>query len=132
MDNTVYNYFRVGLRWDVFPEKLWPNRTVPYAISPLYEPEDHITIRTAIRTLSMMTCVKFVNWNGKDDDFLLIWPIKYPKVRDLSFEDKIKNYVCRDAGATWAKLEEHKLCPCSHLTQRVLIVWGAKEELCMS
>lgn len=26
-----------------------------------------------------MTCVKFVPWNGKAKDFLLIWPIKYPK-----------------------------------------------------
>lgn len=43
MDNIVYNYWRVGLRWDVFPEKIWPNATVPYAISPLYEPEDQVT-----------------------------------------------------------------------------------------
>jgi hypothetical protein len=98
----LFSYYRVGLRWDVFPKKLWPNRTVPvmksrlfnhsiqtnlsfyytyikYAISPLYEPEDMITIMTAIRTISTMTCVKFVRWNGKQDDFLLIWPIKFPK-----------------------------------------------------
>lgn len=80
IDNELYSYFRVGLKWDVFPEKLWPNRTVPYAISPLYEPEDMITILTAIRSLNTMTCVKFVKWNGKVDDFLLIWPIKYPRV----------------------------------------------------
>lgn len=79
IDNELYSYFRVGLRWDVFPEKLWKNRTVPYAISPLYEPEDMITILTAIRTINSMTCVKFVKWNGKQEDFLLIWPIKYPK-----------------------------------------------------
>lgn len=79
-DNELFSYFRVGLKWDVFPEKLWPNRTVPYAISPLYEPEDMITILTAIRSLNTMTCVKFVKWNGKSDDFLLIWPIKYPRV----------------------------------------------------
>lgn len=36
-----------------------------------------------------MTCVKMVPWNGKAKDFLLIWPIKFPKgykqraVRDL-------------------------------------------------
>lgn len=80
IDNELYSYFRVGLKWDVFPEKLWPNRTIPYAISPLYEPEDMVTILTAIRTLNTMTCLKFVKWNGKVDDFLLIWPIKYPKV----------------------------------------------------
>lgn len=80
IDNELYSYFRVGLKWDVFPEKLWHNRTIPYAISPLYEPEDMVTILTAIRTLNTMTCLKFVKWNGKVDDFLLIWPIKYPKV----------------------------------------------------
>ncbi|CAO1316951.1 unnamed protein product [Diamesa hyperborea] len=79
MDNEIYKYWRVGLRWDVFPDKLWPNRTIPYAISPLYDAEDMITIYTAIRTLSTMTCIKFRKWNGKEDDFLLIWPIKYPK-----------------------------------------------------
>lgn len=26
-----------------------------------------------------MTCVRFVPWNGKTKDYLLIWPIKYPK-----------------------------------------------------
>jgi len=26
-----------------------------------------------------MTCVRFVPWDGKAKDFLLIWPIKYPK-----------------------------------------------------
>lgn len=85
MDNEIYKYWRVGLRWDVFPDKLWPNRTIPYAISPLYDAEDMITIYTAIRTLNTMTCIKFRKWNGKEDDFLLIWPIKYPKV-SFSFE----------------------------------------------
>lgn len=83
MDNEIYKYWRVGLRWDVFPDKLWPNRTIPYAISPLYDAEDMITIYTAIRTLNTMTCIKFRKWNGKEDDFLLIWPIKYPKVSFL-------------------------------------------------
>lgn len=36
MTNDVYNYWRVGLKWDVFPNKLWKNGTVPYVISPLY------------------------------------------------------------------------------------------------
>jgi hypothetical protein len=27
IDNELFSYFRVGLKWDVFPEKLWPNRT---------------------------------------------------------------------------------------------------------
>lgn len=32
----IFDFWRVGLRWDIFPEKLWLNRTVPYLISPLY------------------------------------------------------------------------------------------------
>ncbi|EEB14095.1 Low choriolytic enzyme precursor, putative [Pediculus humanus corporis] len=87
LTNEFYDYWRVGLRWDVFPEKLWPNNTVPYVISPLYgyiklrgiHVDDYVTIYTAIRTINYMTCIKFVPWNGKIKDFLLIWPIKYPK-----------------------------------------------------
>lgn len=36
MDNEIYHYWRVGLKWDVFPDKLWKNATIPYVISPLY------------------------------------------------------------------------------------------------
>lgn len=42
MDNSMYKYWRVGLRWDVFPERLWPNGTIPYAISPLYDADDQV------------------------------------------------------------------------------------------
>lgn len=79
LTNEAYDYWRVGLRWDVFPDRLWTNNTVPYVISPLYEPAEYVTIYKAIRTLGFMTCIKFVPWNGKVKDYLLIWPIKYPK-----------------------------------------------------
>lgn len=96
MTNEIYNYWRVGLRWDTFPEKLWKNGTIPYVISPLYgkllfavttsstyiifiEPSDQVTIFKAIKTINFMTCVRFVPWNGKTKDYLLIWPIKYPR-----------------------------------------------------
>lgn len=36
MDNEIYQYWRVGLKWEVFPDKLWKNGTIPYIISPLY------------------------------------------------------------------------------------------------
>lgn len=65
--------------WDVFPDRMWPNATVPYVISPLYEPADQATIYQAVRTIGFMTCVKFVPWDGETKDYLLIWPIKYPK-----------------------------------------------------
>lgn len=79
LNNEVYDYWRVGLRWDIFPERMWENGTVPYVISPLYDPSDYITIYRAISTINFMSCVKLVPWNGKQKDFLLIWPIKYPK-----------------------------------------------------
>ncbi|XP_049818579.1 hatching enzyme 1.2 isoform X2 [Aethina tumida] len=79
MNEDIYNYWRVGIRFDTFPEKLWKNRTIPYVISPLYDGSDRVTIYKAIRTLNFMTCVRFVPWNGKSKDYLLIWPIKYPK-----------------------------------------------------
>ncbi|XP_050527087.1 hatching enzyme 1.2-like [Daktulosphaira vitifoliae] len=78
LNNEIFDYWRVGLRWDIFPEKLWLNRTVPYLISPLYETEHRLLIYKAIRTLNFFTCIKFVPWNGKLKDYLLIWPVKYP------------------------------------------------------
>ncbi|XP_072756227.1 hatching enzyme 1.2-like isoform X2 [Anoplolepis gracilipes] len=78
-DIAYFNYLRVGLRWDVFPDKLWQNRTVPYVISVLYDPQDYIKIYKAITYINYMTCIKFIPWDGKLKDFLLIWPIMYPK-----------------------------------------------------
>lgn len=42
------------------------------------ETEEYITIYQAIRILNFMTCIKFVPWDGKAKDYLLIWPVKYP------------------------------------------------------
>lgn len=42
IDLEMYKNWRVGLSWDAFPERKWPNRTVPYVISPLYEPDDQV------------------------------------------------------------------------------------------
>lgn len=44
LDLQMYKLWRVGLNWNAFPERMWPNRTVPYAISPLYEPEDQVSV----------------------------------------------------------------------------------------
>nr|XP_023024423.1 astacin [Leptinotarsa decemlineata] len=79
LTNEFYNYWRVGIKFDVFPDKMWKNGVVPYTISPLYEPSEEVTIIKAIRYLNFMTCLRFVPWDGKSKDYLLIWPIKYPK-----------------------------------------------------
>lgn len=44
-----------------------------------------------------MTCIKFVPWNGKDKDYLLIWPIKYPS--------GCWSYVGRTGGAQIVSLK---------------------------
>ncbi|XP_037040521.1 zinc metalloproteinase nas-15-like [Bradysia coprophila] len=79
IDNIMHDFWKVGLLWTVFPERLWPNNTVPYYISPLYDPADHMIILKALRTIKFMTCIRFIPWNGVSKDFLLIWPMKYPK-----------------------------------------------------
>ncbi|GFG33885.1 hypothetical protein Cfor_09856 [Coptotermes formosanus] len=79
LTSEMYDFWRVGLRWDVMPERKWTNNTVPYVISPLYDTSDYVTIYNAILTINMLTCVKFVPWDGKAKDFLLIWPVKYPQ-----------------------------------------------------
>nr|CAD7453280.1 unnamed protein product [Timema tahoe] len=43
------------------------------------ETEDYITIYKSITMLNFMTCIRFLPWDGKAEDFLLIWPVKYPK-----------------------------------------------------
>ncbi len=91
--NDVFNYWRVGLRFENFPRKKWSNRTIHYVISPLYEPEDKITILTAIRTIAQTTCLKFPKWDGKAKDFLLIWPIKFPKVSFQNFSNIKLNHT---------------------------------------
>lgn len=124
INNEIFNYWRVGLRWDKFPKKLWPNRTIPYAISPLYEPEDMVTILTAINTIRRMTCLKFPKWNGKQSDFLLIWPIKYPKVAKIFHSIVMLTcFIFRAAGVLWEKLVDLKFCRFNHLTIQAPIVY---------
>ncbi|XP_056643093.1 hatching enzyme 1.2-like [Diorhabda sublineata] len=79
LTNDFYDYWRVGIKFDKFPDKLWLKGIVPYVISPLYEPSERVTILTAIKIINFMTCIRFVPWNGTSKDYLLIWPIKYPK-----------------------------------------------------
>ncbi|KAK2703056.1 hatching enzyme 1.2-like [Artemia franciscana] len=75
----AYRLWRVGLRWDVFPERKWDNATVPYYISDKYSPTEKQIIQTAVHTLGLLTCVKFVPYEGnKTTDYLLIWPVTRP------------------------------------------------------
>jgi len=42
------------------------------------EPEDREIIQSAIYTLNLLTCVKFVPYDGEVEDYLLIWPVEEP------------------------------------------------------
>lgn len=50
-----------------------------------------------MRTLSVLTCVRFVPWNGRTADYLLIWPIRYPS--------GCWSYVGRTGGAQIVSLQ---------------------------
>ncbi|XP_045601849.1 seminal metalloprotease 1 isoform X2 [Procambarus clarkii] len=69
---------RVGLNWNVFPERRWTNATVPYVISDHYLPREQDMIERAVATINFMTCVKFVPWDGEARDYVLFWPAKKP------------------------------------------------------
>jgi hypothetical protein len=71
-----------------FQEGLWSTELLvflvrwwlPYPLCcDVTDTPDYVTIYKAITNLNVMTCVRFVPWNGKDKDFLLIWPVKQPK-----------------------------------------------------
>jgi len=41
-------------------------------------PNDRVKIQSAVYTLSMMTCINFVPYDGEQKDYLLIWPVEKP------------------------------------------------------
>lgn len=79
MSNDDYKSYKLAINFGIFPEKRWPNRKIHYVISALYKPDDAIVIKTAIRTLNELSCLKFVPYDASSKDFLLIWPVKYPE-----------------------------------------------------
>lgn len=41
--------------------------------------KSQIVIQEAIRQLNLATCLKYVPWDGKANDYLIIWPFEFPK-----------------------------------------------------
>jgi hypothetical protein len=78
MTNAAYTFYKLGLDWNTFTERKWPNRKIAYSISPLYDTSDLVTINAAIRTINQLSCLKFIPQDGSHKDFLLIWPVKLP------------------------------------------------------
>lgn len=51
LDVNMLQKMRLGLSWTAYPERKWPNRTIPYAISKLYEPEDRVMCKNSFGSL---------------------------------------------------------------------------------
>jgi len=41
-------------------------------------PQEFVIIETALKVLSFYTCVKFKEWEGREKDYLVIWPVEKP------------------------------------------------------
>lgn len=77
ISNEDYKELRLGVNFIKFPDRKWPNMTVPFVISALYSSPDSVSINNAIRTLNSLSCLKFKPYAG-EKDHLLIWPVQYP------------------------------------------------------
>ncbi|CAL8083276.1 unnamed protein product [Orchesella dallaii] len=69
---------RVGINFEKFPDRRWPNNTIYYMISHLYYPEQYRIVKTALDILDFFTCIDFKEWDGKEPDYLIVWPVKKP------------------------------------------------------
>lgn len=78
INNEDYRELRLGVNFAQFPNRKWPNFTVPFMISPLYSDDDIATINKAIITLNSLSCLKFKPYNN-EEDAILIWPVENPQ-----------------------------------------------------
>ncbi|XP_044008443.1 hatching enzyme 1.2-like isoform X3 [Aphidius gifuensis] len=97
MTNEDYNYLRVGLRWDVFSNRMWKNRIVPYVISPLYRAPEYIKILKTLIYLKSMTCINFVPRDKFARDYIIFEPTHNP--------DGCWSYIGKIGGAQLVSLE---------------------------
>lgn len=72
VDADEENQFRLGIRFDVYPEKRWSNNTIAFKISSEYGPREVSLIRSALKTFQFMSCLRFVDWDGRSEDYLYI------------------------------------------------------------
>jgi len=76
VDMDVDSRSRLAIDFLRHPAKKWPNNTVPYRISANYTPSEELTILSAMRTISFVSCIKFVKWDGKRKDYIHFHPDK--------------------------------------------------------
>ncbi|XP_064550785.1 hatching enzyme 1.2 [Drosophila montana] len=74
IDPYTYITLRLGVNPMRHPKRLWPNGTIPFAISPRYESRERSSIMHALWTFNSLTCIRFVPYDGYVEDYLLIEP----------------------------------------------------------
>ena len=77
LSDEDYQNLKVGVNFEKFPLKKWPNRTVPYFISEAYSSLEAKEINIAVKYLNEMSCLKFLP-REKQKDYVHIVPRKYP------------------------------------------------------
>jgi len=67
---------RLAIDFIRHPAKKWPNNTVPYLISANYTTSEELMIENAMKTISFLSCIKFIKWDGKRKDYIHFHPHK--------------------------------------------------------
>jgi len=67
---------RLAIDFMRHPAKRWPNNTVPYRMSKNYTTSEELMILSAMRTISFVSCIKFVEWDGVRKDYIHFHPHK--------------------------------------------------------
>lgn len=65
---------RLAIDFDRFPAKKWGNNSVAYFISKNHTTSEIRVIESAIHTISFVSCLKFVPWDGERKDYIYFHP----------------------------------------------------------
>ncbi|XP_067627492.1 hatching enzyme 1.2 [Eurosta solidaginis] len=74
IDPYTYISLRLGVNPMKHPKRLWPNATIPFEISHLYNNNERSAIERALKTFNALTCMNFIHYDGEDEDYVLITP----------------------------------------------------------
>lgn len=67
---------RLAVNFDLFPARKWRNKTVPYRMSRNYTASEVLMIESAMKTISFVSCLRFVKWDGVQKDYIHFHPDK--------------------------------------------------------
>lgn len=74
VDSFTYITLRLGVNPMRQPKRLWPNGTIPFEISHRYEKKERSIILRVLKTLSSLTCIEFIPYDGVYNDYIFISP----------------------------------------------------------